>query len=87
MNCITDKYGVALPGMKIYRCHIDKSSDDFSEVVGEVARNPNNPQCGVAHLGDIAWNVETADGIQNDERGRYALAAIKTITSRRNGGC
>ena len=83
LNCHNRKYGVALfPGMKIYRCHIDKSSDDFSEVVGEVARNPNNPAMwGLRNLGDIAWNVEPADGaFKTIEKGQIApIAAIKTI--------
>lgn len=83
LNCHNHKYGLALfPGVKMYRCHIDKDSDDFNEVIGEVNRNPNNPAMwGLRNLSDIIWNVETADGnIKPIGKGQIApIAAIKAI--------
>ncbi len=83
LNCHNHKYGLALfPGVKMYRCHIDKDSDDFNEVIGEVNRNPKNPAMwGLRNLSDIIWNVETADGtIKPIGKGQVApIAAIKAI--------
>ncbi len=83
LNCHNHKYGLALfPGVKMYRCHIDKDSDDFNEVIGEVNRNPKNPAMwGLRNLSDIIWNVETADGtIKPIGKGQVApIASIKAI--------
>ena len=68
--------------MKMYRCHIDKSSDDFTEVIGEVNRNPQNPAMwGLRNLSDIVWNVETQDGaLKPIAKGQVApIMAIKAI--------
>lgn len=83
LNCHNHKYGLALfPGTKIYRCHIDKSSDDFNEVIGEVNRNPKNPAMwGLRNVSDVVWNVETHDGtIKPIAKGQVApITAIKAI--------
>lgn len=83
LNCHNHKYGLALfPGVKMYRCHIDKSSDDFTEVIGEVNRNPQNPAMwGLRNLSDIVWNVETQDGaLKPIAKGQVApIMAIKAI--------
>ncbi|WP_276694349.1 serine/threonine protein kinase [Ruminococcus champanellensis] len=83
LNCHNHKYGLALfPGMKLYRCHIDKGSDNFTEVIGEVSRNPKNPGVwGLRNVSDVVWNVETQDGgIRPVEKGQVApIAAIRAI--------
>ena len=83
LNCHNHKYGLALfPGVKMYRCHIDKSSDDFNEIIGEVQRNPKNPAMwGLRNMSDIVWNVETHDGtFKLIAKGQIApISAIKTI--------
>lgn len=51
------------PGIKLYRCHTDRDSDDFKKIVGEVIRNPKNPAIwGLRNLSDEVWQVETKDG-------------------------
>ena len=68
--------------MKLYRCHIDKGSDNFTEVIGEVSRNPKNPGVwGLRNVSDVVWNVETQDGgIRPVEKGQVApIAAIRAI--------
>ena len=64
LNCHNGKYDLPLfPGVKLYRCHVDKLSDDYTEVLGEVVRNPNNPGIwGLRNLSDMVWNAETLDG-------------------------
>ena len=59
-----NRYKVALfPGIKLYRCHTDRDSDDFKKIVGEVIRNPKNPAIwGLRNLSDEVWQVETKDG-------------------------
>ncbi len=83
MNCHNNKYVPALfPGRKIYRCHVDKGSDDFNEVIGEVVRNPNNPGVwGLRNQSDIVWNAETPDGnIRPVAKGQIApIMQIKAL--------
>ena len=83
LNCHNRKYGVALfPQVKLYRCHIDKGSDNFTEIIGEVNRNPQNPAMwGIRNLSDIVWNVETNDGaFKSIAKGQVApITAIKAI--------
>lgn len=83
LNCHNRKYGVALfPQVKLYRCHIDKGSDNFTEIIGEVNRNPQNPAMwGIRNLSDIVWNVETHDGsFKSIAKGQVApITAIKAI--------
>ena len=59
-----NRYKVALfPGIKLYRCHIDRDSDDFRKIVGEVIRNPKEPTIwGLRNLSDEVWQIETKDG-------------------------
>ena len=83
LNCHNHKYGLALfPGVKMYRCHTDKDSDDFIEVVGEVMRNPKDPSIwGLRNMSDVVWNVETNDGMLKPiANGQTApIMAIKAI--------
>lgn len=83
LNCHNHKYGLALfPGVKMYRCHIDKDSDDFTRVIGEVERNPKNPAMwGLRNVSDIVWNAETLDGtLKPIAKGQIVpITAIKAI--------
>ena len=83
LNCHNHKYGLALfPGVKMYRCHIDKDSDDFTQVTGEVERNPKNPAMwGLRNVSDIVWNAETLDGtLKPIAKGQIVpITAIKAI--------
>jgi hypothetical protein len=58
------KYKVVLfPGMKLYRTHIDRDSDNYTEVVGEVMRNPQKPQIwGLRNLSLVTWTATAQDG-------------------------
>lgn len=58
------KYAVALfPGSKLYRCHTDDDSDDYTEVVGEVIRSRNRPDVwGLRNLSGQEWTVEMKNG-------------------------
>ncbi len=58
------RYKAALfPGVKLYKCHIDRDSDDYKEIAGEVIRNPKQPAIwGLRNLSDSAWNTEYKDG-------------------------
>ena len=57
-------YAVPLfPGTKIRDCHINKDSDDYTKVEGEVIMNKNNNALwGIRNLGDITWTFSTPDG-------------------------
>ena len=83
LNCHTGKYEPPLfPGVKLYRCHVDKLSDDYCEVIGEVVRNPKNPGVwGLRNLSDMVWNAETQDGeIRPVGRGQIApVMQIKAL--------
>lgn len=59
-----NRYEVALfPGVKLYRCHTDRDSDDYREVTAEVIRNPKQPSIwGLRNLSKQVWNVEYKDG-------------------------
>lgn len=59
-----NRYAVVLfPGIKLYRCHTDRDSDDYREVTGEVIRNPKNPAIwGLRNISDKTWNAKAKDG-------------------------
>ncbi len=61
---MSKKYAAVLfPGNKIYRCHIDSDSDDYSEVVGSVIRSKNQPNVwGLRNLSDSVWTAAMTDG-------------------------
>ena len=51
------------PGSKLYRCHTDDDSDDYTEVVGEVIRSRNRPDVwGLRNLSGQEWTVEMKNG-------------------------
>ena len=83
LNCHNGKYMLPLfPGVRLYRCHVDKLSDDYCEVIGEVVRNPKNPGVwGLRNLSDMVWNAETQDGeIRPVGRGQIApVMQIKAL--------
>jgi len=58
------KYKVVLfPAQKIYRCHFDNDSDNYTEVCGEVIRNPDKPQIwGLKNLSPSSWTITSEDG-------------------------
>jgi serine/threonine protein kinase len=57
------KYKVVLfPGMKLYRCHTDNDSDNYTEFHGEVIRNPDKPQIwGLRNLSPTPWTATAQD--------------------------
>lgn len=57
-------YGVPLfPGTKIRACHIDISSDDYTQIEGEVTiSKKNNSIWGIRNLGEKTWSFSTSDG-------------------------
>ncbi len=59
-----NRYTVALfPGVKLYRCHTDRDSDDYKQVTGEIIRNPKQPAIwGLRNVSEQAWNVTYKDG-------------------------
>ncbi|MBQ1516699.1 MAG: hypothetical protein IIZ46_00645 [Clostridia bacterium] len=58
------KYAAALfPGNKLYRCHTDEESDDYTKVTASVVRSKNRPDVwGLRNLSDNTWNVTLKDG-------------------------
>lgn len=61
---LTKKYKVALfPGNKIYRCHTDEDSDDFTRVDGQIIRSQNRSDIwGLRNLSNNDWTVTQKDG-------------------------
>jgi serine/threonine protein kinase len=56
---------VLFPGQKLYRCHIDNDSDEYTEVCGEVIRNPDKPQIwGLRNLSPVSWTATMQDGME-----------------------
>ena len=62
------KYSVVLfPGNKLYRCHIDEDSDDFTQSVGEIIRSKNRPDVwGLRNTSGRDWKVTQKDGTEVD---------------------
>jgi len=54
---VGQRYAVPLlPGKKLYACHADAGTDDYSAVVGEVIANKKNPSIwGVKNLSKDSW--------------------------------
>ena len=75
-----NRYKVALfPGMKLYRCHTDRDSDDFREITGEVIRSMKNPAIwGLRNLSDEIWNAESRDGTQKPIAKNEVMVVTKT---------
>ena len=61
---LTKKYKVALfPGNKIYRCHTDEDSDDYTIPDGIIIRSHNHPDIwGIKNLTRHDWTVTSKDG-------------------------
>jgi hypothetical protein len=57
-------YNIPLfPGKKLYACHIDKDSDDYRTVSGEVVMNKNNPSLwGIKNLSPETWRIKPPGG-------------------------
>jgi serine/threonine protein kinase len=51
------------PGVKLYACHTQAASDDYSKVTGEVIINKNNPALwGIKNLSGASWVLITESG-------------------------
>ena len=49
--------------LRVYLWHIDSSRDDIESVVGEVIRNPNDPNLlGFRNTSSLTWKVKLPDG-------------------------
>jgi len=77
------KYKIVLfPGQKIYRCHFDLDSDNYTEISGEVIRNPDKPQIwGLKNLSPKPWNVTDMNGESKpiESGGVLVIARTKSI--------
>lgn len=74
------KYKVVLfPGNKLYRCHTDYESDDFSKITGEVIRSQNRASIwGLRNLSENDWSVKADDGTESTlPKGKVAVI-VKT---------
>ncbi len=62
--CCQGRYELPLfPGIRLYRCHMDRDRDDHRQICGEVLRNPRQPGIwGLKNLSDAVWNVVYKDG-------------------------
>jgi DNA-binding helix-hairpin-helix protein with protein kinase domain len=74
------KYKVVLfPGQKLYRCHTDNDSDDYTEICGEVIRNPKRPQIwGLRNLSPTTWTAMAQDGTEKVIANGDVLVIAKT---------
>jgi hypothetical protein len=74
------KYKVVLfPGQKIYRTHIDRDSDNYSEICGEVIRNPDKPQIwGLRNLSPVKWTSTGLDGTIKETANGDVLVITRT---------
>ncbi len=79
---ITKKYKAALfPGNKIYRCHTDEDSDDYTITDGIVVRSQNRPDIwGIKNLTDNDWTVTYRDGNKAVLPSGKVLIIVKTDT-------
>jgi hypothetical protein len=74
------KYKVVLfPGQKLYRCHTDNDSDDYTKVCGEVIRNLDKPQIwGLRNLSPTTWTATALDGTTKEIVSNGVLIIAKT---------
>jgi serine/threonine protein kinase len=85
------KYKVVLfPGKKLYLCHVDSGKSDrnaFSQVCGEVIRNPKNPALwGLKNLSNQTWNVTSSDDTTKQVANGEVLLIVKTKAIDFGGG-
>jgi serine/threonine protein kinase len=64
MRLETGKFSVPLfPGVKLYACHTQNTSDDYNTVSGEVIMNKNNPSLwGIKNLSSDIWRMTMESG-------------------------
>lgn len=84
----TKKYRAALfPGNRLYRCHIDEDSDDYSLVTGAVIRSKTRPGIwGLKNMSGHSWTARLRDGTQTEVPDDKVLVIVKT-DSIDFGGC
>lgn len=77
---LTKKYKVALfPGNKLYRCHTDDESDDFTRIDGQIIRSQNRSDIwGLRNLSNDEWHVTLNDGSENIIPRGKVLIIVKT---------
>ncbi len=70
---------VLFPGQKLYRCHTDNDSDDYTALCGEVIRNPDKPQIwGLRNLSPATWTATLLDGATKEIAHNDVLIIAKT---------
>ncbi len=86
--CCDNRYSLPLfPGVKLYRCHTDRDSDDYRELCGEILRNPSKPQIwGLKNLSNTDWLVYCKDGTQRP-LARGEVAVVTKIEKIQFGNC
>ena len=74
------KYKVVLfPGQKLYLCHVDDGTDDYTKVCGEVIRNPKNQQIwGLKNLSSTTWTATATDDATKQIASGDVLVIAKT---------
>lgn len=82
---VLGKYRVPLiPGQKIYQCQIS-SDNDYSKVVAEVIRNPNNPdKWGLNNASGQSWVVTTPSGEMKTVDNGKSMPLIQGLNVRFN---
>ncbi len=82
------KYAVALfPGKKLYSGQIDEYNDSYTEIAGEVVRNPGRPDVwGLRNLSRATWVITDNSGAQRTLQPGEA-AAIGRIRQIQFIGC
>lgn len=76
------KYRAALfPGKKIYRCHTDSDSDEYSTVTGMIMRSQNRPNVwGLKNVSGEDWNATLRDGSETVIPDGKVIVIVKTQT-------
>lgn len=77
---LTKKYKAALfPGNKLYRCHTDNESDNYTRVDGEVIRSQKRSDIwGLRNLSDNDWTLTLKDGSESTLQKGKVLIIVKT---------
>ncbi len=77
---LTKKYRVPLfPGKKLFRCHTDADSDDFTEVTGSVMRSQNRPGVwGLKNISGESWRLRLRDGSETELPDGKVIVVVKT---------
>ena len=74
---------VLFPGKRLYRCHTQNDSDDYTTPTAEIIRNVKRPDIwGLRNLTNETWQYTSRDGSQNrlEPGGVAIVTAVDRIT-------